>query len=125
MRCLVTGAYGFIGAAVARALQREGFTVIGAGRDLDVARRIVPDIASIECDFNRDVEVADWLPRLEAIDIVVKQIRMRDLAEQAVAGGAAELPAAYHRLYRVWFWLGWPAFLAVLAIFWLMIAKPL
>jgi len=24
----------------------------------------------------------------------------------------------------MWFWLGWPAFLSVLVIFWLMIAKP-
>jgi uncharacterized membrane protein len=23
-----------------------------------------------------------------------------------------------------WFWLGWPAFLSVLVIFWRMIAKP-
>jgi uncharacterized membrane protein len=32
------------------------------------------------------------------------------------------LPSAYHRLY--WLWFGFPAFFAVLAIFWLMIAKP-
>jgi len=25
---------------------------------------------------------------------------------------------------RIWFALGWPAFLSVLAIFWLMVAKP-
>ena len=37
MRCLVTGAYGFIGREVVAALQGEGFTVIGAGR-LDQAR---------------------------------------------------------------------------------------
>lgn len=61
---------------------------------------------------------ACWLP------VVALQIRMRDLAQKAVATGAAELPLAYHRLYRIWFWLGWPAFLAVLAIFWLMIARP-
>jgi uncharacterized membrane protein len=41
-----------------------------------------------------------------------------------VTAGATELPLAYYRLYRIWFWLGWPAFLAVLAIFWLMTAKP-
>jgi uncharacterized membrane protein len=61
---------------------------------------------------------ACWLP------VVVLQIRMRDLAEQAVAAKARTLPPRYHRLARVWFWLGWPAFLSVLAIFWLMIAKP-
>jgi len=25
---------------------------------------------------------------------------------------------------RWWFWLGWPAFIGVMAIFWLMVAKP-
>jgi uncharacterized membrane protein len=34
------------------------------------------------------------------------------------------LPAAYHRLFRWWFAFGFPAFAAVMAIFWLMIAKP-
>jgi uncharacterized membrane protein len=34
------------------------------------------------------------------------------------------LPAAYHRLFWFWFAFGFPAFGAVLAIFWLMIAKP-
>jgi uncharacterized membrane protein len=59
-----------------------------------------------------------WLP------VVVLQIKMRDLAEQAVATQATALPPHYHRLARIWFWLGWPAFLSVLAIFWLMIARP-
>jgi uncharacterized membrane protein len=49
---------------------------------------------------------------------------MRDVAESAAAAGATALPPRYHRLARAWFWLGWPAFLSVLAIFWLMIAKP-
>jgi len=59
-----------------------------------------------------------WLP------VVVLQIRMRDLAEKAVDAKEPALPPRYHRLARIWFWLGWPAFLSVLVIFWLMIAKP-
>lgn len=58
-----------------------------------------------------------WLP------VVWIQMRMRDLAEAAAATGAP-LPAAYHLMFRTWFVLGWPAFAAVLAILWLMIAKP-
>src|SRR6476661_17253 len=54
-----------------------------------------------------------WLP------VLWLQLQMRDLARQAAAGGAA-LPSRYHRLFRVWFRCGIPAFLAVLAIFWLM-----
>jgi uncharacterized membrane protein len=60
---------------------------------------------------------AFWLP------VVVMQMRMRDLAEQAVKAGSA-LPAAYHRLFWTWFAFGFPAFGAVAAIFWLMIARP-
>jgi uncharacterized membrane protein len=58
-----------------------------------------------------------WLPMLWL------QVEMRDLARQAVAS-RAPLPLRYHRLFRIWFLCGIPAFLAVLAIFWLMLAKP-
>ena len=34
------------------------------------------------------------------------------------------LPPQYHRLFRIWFALGWPAFIGVIAIFALMIIKP-
>jgi uncharacterized membrane protein len=51
------------------------------------------------------------------------QIRMRDLATEAAARGAA-LPDAYHRSARIWFALGWPAFLALLAVFALMVMRP-
>jgi len=60
---------------------------------------------------------AFWLP------VVWMQIRMRDLARAAAAVGAA-LPPAYHRLWRLWFAFGFPAFAAVIAILWLMTAKP-
>lgn len=60
---------------------------------------------------------AFWLP------VVWLQLRMRDLARAAVAANAP-LPAAYHRLWRVWFAFGFPAFAAVIAIVWLMVAKP-
>jgi uncharacterized membrane protein len=58
-----------------------------------------------------------WLP------VVWIQLRMRDLAAQAVREGQG-LPAEYQKLFRVWFVLGFPAFAAVLAIFWLMIVRP-
>jgi len=60
---------------------------------------------------------AFWLP------VVWMQMRMRDLAA-AAARNAAALPRAYHLLFRVWFAFGFPAFAAVLGIFWLMIARP-
>ena len=60
---------------------------------------------------------AFWLP------VVWMQLRMRDLARRAAADGAP-LPPAYHRLWRLWFAFGFPAFGGVLAIVWLMTAKP-
>lgn len=58
-----------------------------------------------------------WLP------VVWIQLRLRDLARAAALAGHP-LPARYHRLYRIWFACGFPAFAAVLGILWLMTAKP-
>lgn len=60
---------------------------------------------------------ACWLP------VVWLQIKMRIMAEQAAATNTA-LPALYHRYFRIWFWLGWPAFIGVIVIFQLMVFKP-
>jgi uncharacterized membrane protein len=60
---------------------------------------------------------ACWIP------VVWLQLRMRDLARQAVAA-AQPLAPLYHRYFRIWFALGWPAFLGVLVIFALMVFKP-
>lgn len=59
---------------------------------------------------------ACWLP------VVWLQIRMRDLAAMAAASGAP-LSARYRRYARLWFALGWPAFIAVILIVYLMVAK--
>lgn len=61
---------------------------------------------------------ACWLP------VVAIQIRMRDLARECERSGTP-LPDRYWHLSRIWFWLGVPAFLSLLAVFWLMIGKPL
>src|SRR5262245_49042073 len=59
-----------------------------------------------------------WLP------VLWLQARMRILAREAATAGTP-LPSAYYRLYRLWFACGFPAFAAVIAIFWLMTAKPM
>lgn len=48
---------------------------------------------------------------------------MRDLAIVAATDNAP-LDPAYRRYYKLWFALGWPAFIGVLAVFYLMVAKP-
>ena len=63
------------------------------------------------------VAAACWLP------VVWLQMRLRDLAQAAARDGAA-LPVQYWRYFRVWVILGIPAFFAFVAIFYLMVAKP-
>ena len=63
------------------------------------------------------VVVCCWLP------VVWLQITARNLARRADAQGQ-ELPPTYFTAMRWWFVLGWPAFVAMLTIFWLMVAKP-
>lgn len=58
-----------------------------------------------------------WLP------VVWMQMELRREAEKSVAQGLP-LTARYHRLFWTWFAFGFPAFGSVVAIFWLMIARP-
>ncbi|KPA97179.1 DUF2269 family protein [Pseudomonas asplenii] len=58
-----------------------------------------------------------WLP------VVWLQIRVHRMADQALREGAP-MPLKAQTYMRWWFALGWPAFLAFMAIFYLMVAKP-
>lgn len=60
---------------------------------------------------------AAWLP------VVWMQIRMRDMAVVA-ARDSTGLPARYWRFLRAWVALGVVAFLALVVVFYLMVAKP-
>jgi uncharacterized membrane protein len=60
---------------------------------------------------------AAWLP------VVWMQIRMRDMATSAAAS-SAQLPELYWRYLRAWVALGVVAFLALVVVFYLMVAKP-
>jgi len=59
-----------------------------------------------------------WLP------VLWIQIRMRDMALQADADGS-ELPDRYQRFLHWWSGLGIVAFLALVAVFYLMVTKQL
>lgn len=64
------------------------------------------------------VAVMCWLP------VIWLQMRLRDVA-RAAARDSAPLPPLYWRYFRIWFALGFPALFAFLAVFYLMVAKPL
>jgi uncharacterized membrane protein len=55
--------------------------------------------------------------------VVALQIRMARLADAAARANTPP-PREYFRAYRLWFWLGWPAFLSLVAVFALMVMKP-
>lgn len=63
------------------------------------------------------VALVCWLP------VVWLQLRIRDLLGAKLAGDAID-EARLRRYFRVWFALGWPAFLGLVGVFWLMVAKP-
>ena len=58
-----------------------------------------------------------WLP------VVWIQAKMHDEAILCAKSGTT-LSVQYRRLYRIWFVCGFPAFIAIIALLWLMIAKP-
>jgi uncharacterized membrane protein len=58
-----------------------------------------------------------WVP------VIFMQIELRDLARAADAD-AQPLPPRYFTVFRRWFICGIPGFGSVMAILWLMIAKP-
>ena len=58
-----------------------------------------------------------WLP------VVSIQVKMREEARASAQSGAP-LTSRYMRLYRIWFACGVPAFLAIVALLWLMIVRP-
>lgn len=60
---------------------------------------------------------ACWLP------VVWIQIELRKIAAQCITAGT-DVPPRYHVLFKIWFLLGWPAFLSLIAIFCLMVTKP-
>jgi uncharacterized membrane protein len=60
---------------------------------------------------------ACWLP--------VVWIQVLQWREARDAASVSVLSDAFHRRFRVWFALGVAAFAAVIAIYWLMVAKPL
>ena len=64
------------------------------------------------------VALTCWLP------VMALQYRVARLAAAAAARNAP-LPPAYDRAMRLWFRLGWPAFLALVAALALMVSKSL
>lgn len=68
---LVLGAYGFIGAAVVRALRRDGCHVIGMVRHLETGHKVLPGVDLIRGDLRHMLSIQDWQTALTGVDVVV------------------------------------------------------
>ncbi len=60
---------------------------------------------------------ACWIP------VVKLQMQMRDISDRALTDGT-ELSSEYAVKVRQWFWLGVPAFTAIMVVFYMMVARP-
>lgn len=58
-----------------------------------------------------------WLP------VVWIQIQLKNMLADALEKESA-LPIRYNKLFKVWFLLGRPAFVGLIVVFYLMVAKP-
>ena len=58
-----------------------------------------------------------WIP------VVYLQIKMCDIALEAKSQSCA-LPPLYFQFYKIWFWLGLPAFSSIIVVIFLMVHKP-
>jgi uncharacterized membrane protein len=59
-----------------------------------------------------------WLP------VVWIQIRLKNILIEMEKKKKTKLTDEYSKLFKTWFLLGWPAFISVIGIFWLMVYKP-
>lgn len=71
MRVLVLGAYGLIGAGVARHLREAAHQVCGLGRSETTARRVLPEIDWVIRDMTAMLSPGDWFSVIEGFDAVV------------------------------------------------------
>jgi uncharacterized protein YbjT (DUF2867 family) len=88
-RILVLGAYGLIGAHVARALAARGHDVVALGRDRATARRVLPDLPWVFHDLRRMTRPEVWGPLTQSVDFVV------NCAGSLQASGADDLEAVH------------------------------
>lgn len=85
MRILITGASGFIGSALLRALRARGHTVLTAGRGAS---------ADVQADFAEVPDRRWWEPRLADIDVVVNAVGiLRSQGHQTLEALHARAPA--------------------------------
>ncbi|MCU7906517.1 MAG: SDR family oxidoreductase [Candidatus Thiodiazotropha sp. (ex Epidulcina cf. delphinae)] len=98
MRILITGATGFIGSHIMRTLLIDGHQAVGCARNPESAMQRRPNADYIQADYATDRTVAQWLPRVEDMDIVINAVGIiREQGDQTFASLHTEAPIALFR----------------------------
>ena len=81
MRILVTGATGFIVSALVTALHKEGHDLVCCVHR-NTGDAMPEGVERVTVDYTRDLDAADWIPRLQGVDAVVNAVGiLRETAE--------------------------------------------
>lgn len=96
MKVLVTGALGFIGRHIVAALRERGHAVVAAVR---AGRRneVADGVETVDCDLERDIDPAIWLPRLTGVDAVVNAAGVLKATPERFEAIHAQAPLALAR----------------------------
>jgi len=71
VKILVTGAAGFVGSHLVRALRAHGYQLLCCGRNAERLRAVCPDCTVIPADFSRNQQMEQWLPHLQGVAVVI------------------------------------------------------
>lgn len=78
MKILITGANGFIGSQIVTELINTDHELILSVRDVETTKQRFPKTNVIPVDYNNDVAITHWLPRLHDVDIVINCVGLTD-----------------------------------------------
>jgi len=95
MKILITGASGFLGSNIARALIKGGHQVTGCVRDIKRSEGRLPGVRLISGDYSHDNVPEVWAKRLEGIDIVINAVGIiREAGENTFKALHSDTPRA-------------------------------